>query len=303
MPDSTTFGHASSDGCITGDALLSLSSHSISGAAFQYHESSYAFPKHLHTSAELYLITSGVCYMKIESETIQCTAGDFILILPDVIHSFYLGEESCCTFQHVHFSPELFSHVILSTQDGYSINLMHTLMFAFHTHCFQKTDAIISDCMDSILNLVSSQNSLFVSANLNVMLMKLLLHLLDSQEQFQGANFSTPQKQTAQNKNVAFAIDYIQTHYKDKIYQQDIADLLHISVRYLNKLFKQYVGITFSKYINIYRINRSIELMSGSLSLTEIALSVGYNDSQYYSKVFTQIINASPSYYRKLLNA
>jgi transcriptional regulator GlxA family with amidase domain len=36
-----------------------------------------------------------------------------------------------------------------------------------------------------------------------------------------------------------------------------------------------------------------------NLTLTEIALQVGFKDSQHYSKVFGSVINATPSQYRK----
>ena len=92
-------------------------------------------------------------------------------------------------------------------------------------------------------------------------------------------------------------MNYIQTHYATKILQEDIAQQLHISVRYLSKLFKSYMGVTLSNYINIYRINRSIELMQDTnLTLTEIALQVGFKDSQHYSQsLWEALFNATPS--------
>ena len=97
-------------------------------------------------------------------------------------------------------------------------------------------------------------------------------------------------------------LNYIHEHYNTKILQEDIAQQLQISVRYLSKLFKSYMGVTLSNYINIYRINRSIQLMqTTSLTLTEIALQVGFTDSQHYSKVFMNIINEAPSQYRKAI--
>ena len=58
--------------------------------------------------------------------------------------------------------------------------------------------------------------------------------------------------------------------------------------------------ITLSNYINIYRINKSIDLMQDTdKSLTEIAQMVGLKDSQHYSKLFMTVIGESPSSYRK----
>ena len=84
-----------------------------------------------------------------------------------------------------------------------------------------------------------------------------------------------------------------------KIHQEDIAKELQISVRYLSTLFKKYMNITLSNYINIYRINKSIELMQSDKSLTEIAQLVGFKDFQHYSKLFMTIIGETPSSYRK----
>ena len=102
---------------------------------------------------------------------------------------------------------------------------------------------------------------------------------------------------------MAYALNYIQEHYTTKILQEDIAQQLQISVRYLSKIFKSYImGVTLSNYITIYRVNRSIALMqSTDLTLTEIALQVGFRDSQQYSKVFMSVINATPSQYRKAI--
>jgi len=138
---------------------------------------------------------------------------------------------------------------------------------------------------------------LFTAANLNVSMMNLMLYILDHTNPVQ--EYADPK---LKNSYVAYALNYIHEHYNTKILQEDIAQQLQISVRYLSKLFKSYMGVTLSNYINIYRINRSIQLMqTTSLTLTEIALQVGFTDSQHYSKVFMNIINEAPSQYRKAI--
>ena len=77
----------------------------------------------------------------------------------------------------------------------------------------------------------------------------------------------------------------------------------NIEKPYLGRLFKDYIGLPISTYINMFRINRSIVLMKDEkLTLTDIALSVGFSNSQYYSKVFMDVMNESPSHYRKHLS-
>ena len=235
--------------------------------------------------------------MDIQSETIHCTEGEFIMLLPDVIHSFYLNDTSDCEFQHIHFNPEMFSTIVLEDEGVFPITLMHAILFSAQFYYRMESDPVIDEHLQKLITLYASSNSLFSAANINVALMNLMLYILDHTEAEHG--FSEPQ---LQNSYVAYTLNYIREHFTQKIRQEDIALQLHISVRYLSKIFKNYMGVTLSNYINIYRINRSIELMQNtSLTLTEIALQVGFKDSQHYSKVFMNVINPTPSHYRKAI--
>ena len=88
----------------------------------------------------------------------------------------------------------------------------------------------------------------------------------------------------------------------DKILIPDIAKELNISTRYLSKLFSQYMNISLGNYINVYRINRAIELMdTTTLTFTEISGMIGLKDSQHFSKLFYNIIGTRPSQYKKFI--
>lgn len=274
---------------------ITLSESVLSGALVETYEAGYNFPKHMHSTIEIYRILSGECYMDIHSKLLHCTKGEFVMILPDIIHSFYLDEATDCTLQHIHFKPKILSDIIIENTDVYSLTLMHAIYFSSHLYYLMKSDEIIDSYLQKLIELYHSSDSLFSAANINVALINLMLHILDHAKP--AHNFA---ESHLQNNYVEYTLNYIQTNYHRKIKQEAIADKLHISVRYLSKLFKKYMGVPLSGYINIYRINRSIELMQNTdLTLTEIALLVGFKDSQRFSKVFMNIINTSPSVYRK----
>ena len=219
------------------------------------------------------------------------------MILPDVVHSFYLNDTSDCEFQHIHFNPDMFSTIILENDGIFPITLLHAVLFSSHFYYRLNSDERIDEQIRKLIDLHTSSDSLFTAANINVSLMNLMLYILDHTEPVH--EYAKPQ---LQNSYVAYALNYIQEHYTTKILQEDIAQQLQISVRYLSKIFKSYMGVTLSNYITIYRVNRSIALMqSTDLTLTEIALQVGFRDSQQYSKVFMSVINATPSQYRNCL--
>lgn len=190
-----------------------------------------------------------------------------------------------------------FSTIILENDGIFPITLLHAVLFSSHFYYRLSSDERIDEQIRKLIDLHTSSDSLFTAANINVSLMNLMLYILDHTEPVH--EYAKPQ---LQNSYVAYALNYIQEHYTTKILQEDIAQQLQISVRYLSKIFKSYMGVTLSNYITIYRVNRSIALMqSTDLTLTEIALQVGFRDSQQYSKVFMSVINATPSQYRKAI--
>ena len=164
--------------------------------------------RHLHTNIEIYRILSGECYMDIQSETLHCTEGDFIMILPDVVHSFYLNDTSDCEFQHIHFNPDMFSTIILENDGIFPITLLHAVLFSSHFYYRLSSDERIDEQIRKLIDLHTSSDSLFTAANINVSLMNLMLYILDHTEPVH--EYAKPQ---LQNSYVAYALNYI--HNKD----------------------------------------------------------------------------------------
>ena len=83
------------------------------------------------------------------------------MILPNVVHSFYLGKDSDCEFQQIHFRPETFANVILDNSGIYPISMMHAIHFHFKTYYHQKSDSVLDDCLQKVIDLHASSDSLF----------------------------------------------------------------------------------------------------------------------------------------------
>lgn len=275
---------------------FSLCESSISGAAVQHRKNHYHFAKHLHTSIEMYLIKSGVCFMTIGDTTIECTKNDFVMILPNVVHSFYLTDEAECSFYHIHFSPEILSHITL--EKGSSINLMHSLLFCCTPFHKQTATKEMTELFLAIIDLYNTNREPIASANINLYILQLILIILHSCESSTDGHSLVK----TQSNYISFTLNYIEQHYMDKILIPDIAKKLNISSRYLSKLFSQYMNLSLANYINVYRINRAIELMdTTNLTFTEISGMIGLKDSQHFSKLFFHIIGTTPSQYKKFM--
>lgn len=95
------------------------------------------------------------------------------------------------------------------------------------------------------------------------------------------------------------AKDFIHQNYSKDISVEDIAESILISASYLSTIFKNSVNCTVTEYINKVRIEESIELMrQRELTMQEIAKSIGFSNSSYFTKVFKKYMNVTPIHYR-----
>ncbi len=79
-----------------------------------------------------------------------------------------------------------------------------------------------------------------------------------------------------------------------------LVERLGLSYSYLSALFPKYEHITLEKFIILHRIEKVKELLEyNELTLSEIALQLGYSSVQYLSNQFRQVTGSSVSDYRK----
>jgi two-component system response regulator YesN len=83
-----------------------------------------------------------------------------------------------------------------------------------------------------------------------------------------------------------------------------MAKEFNLSPQYVSKIFKDEIGVSYIDYLTACRIEKAKQMMEkGSFSLKEIAYEVGYNDPNYFSRVFKKVCKMSPSQYKDALVA
>lgn len=98
---------------------------------------------------------------------------------------------------------------------------------------------------------------------------------------------------------------YIEEHYSEDISLQGMADIMNYADAYFCKLFKQYFNKNFITFLSEYRINKAKKLLGDiSINVKDIGSLVGYENSNYFTRVFKRIEGITPSEYRlKLLRS
>ena len=83
-----------------------------------------------------------------------------------------------------------------------------------------------------------------------------------------------------------------------------LARYVNRSENYLSRIFKAETGINVINYVNTRKIQRAKELLADpAISITEISLSLGFDEPSYFNKIFNKICGINPSDYRKTLLA
>ncbi len=93
--------------------------------------------------------------------------------------------------------------------------------------------------------------------------------------------------------------DYICENYMKDLSVQMMAEKTNYSEPYFCRLFKQSFGQNFTSYLTEYRINMAKKMLEQpTVNVKDIGKNVGYEDSNYFTKVFRRITGQSPTEYR-----
>lgn len=94
-------------------------------------------------------------------------------------------------------------------------------------------------------------------------------------------------------------VEYIEQHYSEDLSLTSLAEEFFLAPTYLAKCFKDKTGSSVMQYLEGYRMQRAQELLrSSGLSISEIALKSGYNDSNYFTRSFRKYADMTPREYR-----
>lgn len=79
----------------------------------------------------------------------------------------------------------------------------------------------------------------------------------------------------------------------------EVAEHAGVAPSYLSRLMKQELGLSFSKFLSMMRINRATALMADPHKiLKDISEEVGYASPYYFSTAFKKLLGISPNEYR-----
>ena len=154
---------------------------------------------------------------------------------------------------------------------------------------FHETGSFLSEEGQTVTDNLSSQ--LFIRAGLLNMLAVFSSYSL----------LTEPEKEDDYRVEIIkSALDFIRSHYQEKIYIRDLAQQANMNEQYFCRFFKKALGKSPISYLNAYRIKQAIILLQTTdMAVMEICLDCGFYNLGNFLREFKKDTGLTPLQYRK----
>ena len=236
---------------------------------------------HWHEHIELLFFTQGKGDFLCDGKSFAVEKGDFVIVNSTEAHSYAAREPIdliCILIYPEFFSDINFSHIQLK-------NLI-------------RGDRYIAGCIEEIYK-EYTDGTLGSDMMIKSFTYKLMAYLLREYtvSQMSQREIATQNIRLARLNRI---VEYISANYNQKITTKQLAEMSFLNENHFCRFFKKSVGKTVSEYLNEFRIEKAGVLLSATdKSIADIASEVGFDDINYFSRMFKKIRNMSPSEYRK----
>lgn len=243
-------------------------------------ESGHSYGPALRSGYLIHYILSGAGYYQVNGKTYRLKEGDAFLICPDELIYYEADKKNPWTYTWIGFQ-------------GVKIHEYLERTFLLTTPVFHYGhDDRIRLCHEKMFeaNQLRSNRDLIMTSILYEYLFLLV-------SKFPKEQISAGEKQAVY---VEEALKYLESRYGSRtITIQTLADELGLDRSYLHRLFKHATGSSPQEYLLDLRIRKACDLLRQTdLSVSIVSLSVGYEDTLYFSRLFKKKKGISPSSYR-----
>ena len=237
--------------------------------------------EHMHSFTEIFFITSGEGVFHTSDGDTPIRKGMIVINTPSVTHTETSSKTNLLSYAVFAVDNLTFTQQKSAPQKTYFFDFS----FAFDT---------IYEMLAVIENEYQQQPPLWEYA-INNEFNRFMLFLL------RHTNLVTLPFDSFSKPNSLSQIHlYLRAHYQDNITLDVIADLFFLNKYYISHAFQKKYGCSIMKFLNTVRCNTAKELLeSTDLSITEIAISVGYNSSSHFTGSYKQIIGETPAQTRR----
>ena len=102
-----------------------------------------------------------------------------------------------------------------------------------------------------------------------------------------------------QQERIHQVYQHVEAHFKKTIDTNAIAEKVNLSVPAFCRYFKKATKLTYTDFVNQYRINYAKKLLLQDKNVTEACFESGFENLSYFNRTFKQVTGESPSKFKK----
>lgn len=137
----------------------------------------------------------------------------------------------------------------------------------------------------------------FASLEINRLLAEILLLLVLHSR---GRRIIAGRAPTGYSRRIEKVVQFLDANYARHLSLKEVADREHVSFAHLSRLFKEEVGVSFTRYLANHRFEHGLrDLLTTNLPVYQIAQRHGFSSTRQFNVLFRQLHGCTPRRFRE----
>lgn len=263
---------------------------------------STATAMHTHSFLELAYVVNGTARHTRDGHTTTLKKGDYFFIDFHSSHEYHSAPGESFTLINCLFYPEFLDSTLKNCPsfnamiNNYRLQIDEKFLSVNPSaQIFHDSDAEIYKILSNMLDEYNKEQPGFLEVIRSELIRLIILTM---------RKIYIDNTKKSENESICrFITGYVGKNYMNSITLSEICQKMNYSLPYISSKFKKDFNMTFTQYLQTVRIEHSRRLLANtSMSISDIAQSVGYSDTKTFYSLFKRYTGYSPLRFRKGFN-
>jgi len=253
------------------------------------------YPMHWHPAIEIVMPVENDYKMKFASSEVHLREKDICVVCPGCVHAIVAPE----TGRRIIFQPNT-TYLRFMREVEILISAMSPYIVITPEEYPDIHNKLVNLLVEIRTEYLRGNSYSEVSIYSKVLEMFVLIGKNLNSRTTETADYSLAPRDEYATKFMEIC-DYISAHCAEDLKLDDIADMSGFSKFYFERLFKQFTGTSFYKYVNQKRIEKAVELLiEPGNSVTDVALNCGFMSISSFIRMFKLQKGCTPTEFKSL---
>ena len=271
------------------------------------------YPAHWHAELEIIMPLDNTYSVTINNTTHILNPNDIIFIMPGTVHMLkapptgrrYLLLVDLSLIKNIsgmsYISSAIGQYAIFTREGNERVHqeIVDT-MLSIADEYFRGTDHYVPKSMRQQSHTHISNNNL-CELSIYSMIIKMMTVIGRNFIQNIDPDLSNTGKQQEYIAKFMSICDYIDEHFAENLTLEEVAQMSNFSKFHFTRLFKQFTGMTFYKYVNQKRISFAESLLQNpDTPIIQVATQSGFSSASAFIRMFRSFKGCTPTDFRKI---